>query len=92
MRLYHVSDHVEAILEQGFEDGAGFYRSDKMHRGVWLFDRPVEDGREREADARTVVVEVPDGLAARHEWIEENGEFRRFLIPARTVNRYLAKE
>lgn len=91
MRLYHVSDQAGLILEQGFEDGAGFYRSGKMYRGVWLFDRPVEDDEERAGDPRTVVVDIPDDLALRHEWLEEKGEYRRFLLPARIINRYLQK-
>jgi hypothetical protein len=44
MQLYHFSDHAEAILGQGFVDGDGFYHSGRLHRGVWLFDRPEEGG------------------------------------------------
>lgn len=92
MRLYHVSDEAKSILEQGFADGAGFYRSGKMHRGVWFFDRPVEKGEESTGDPRTVVVDIPDDLALRHEWLEENLGHRRFLLPARIANRYLKKD
>ena len=45
MHLYHASEHAEAILEQGFVDGDGFYHSGRLHRGVWLFDRSAEGGR-----------------------------------------------
>jgi hypothetical protein len=87
MRLYHVSDQVETILEHGFVDGDSFYHSGKLHRGVWLFDRPAEGYPA--ADSRTVVVDIPDDLAVRHEWLEEDRDYRQFLIPADLVNRYL---
>jgi hypothetical protein len=91
MLLYHVSDRVEGILEQGFLDGEGFYRSGKLHRGVWLFDRPVEEGRAYSGTvSRTLVVDIPDRVALRHEWLEAGTTHRQFLIPARIVNRYLA--
>jgi hypothetical protein len=91
MRLYHVSDHAETILASGFSDGSGFFRSGKLHRGVWLYDRPIEEGIERAANARTVVVDVPDDVALRHEWLDEPRPYRQFLIPARVANRYLEK-
>jgi hypothetical protein len=43
------------------------------------------------ADSRTVVVDIPDNLALRHEWLEEERDYRQFLIPAGLVNRYLMK-
>jgi hypothetical protein len=92
VRLYHVSDDTRTILERGFQDGPGFYRDGKMHRGVWLFDRPIEAGEDRPADSRTVVVDVPDDLALRHEWLDEPREYRQFLIPASVVNRYLQQQ
>ena len=89
MRLYSVSDQAEMILEGGFQDGAGFYRGGRLHRGVWLFDRPVEAGKEISDHSRTVVVDIPDDVALRHEWLEEKTGYRQFLLPAAIVNRYL---
>src|ERR671916_1840771 len=89
MRLFHVSDHAELILEEGFEDGRGFYREGKLHRGVWLFDKPTEEGPDQPGMARTVVLDVPDEVALRYEWLEEGSHQRRFLIPARILNRFL---
>jgi hypothetical protein len=37
------------------------------------------------ADSRTVVVDIPDNLALRHEWLEEERDYRQFLIPAGLV-------
>jgi hypothetical protein len=92
MHLYHASEHAEAILEQGFVDGDGFYHSGRLYRGVWLFDRPAEGGKDSTAaDSSTVVVDIPDDLALRHEWLEEDRGYRQFLIPAELLNRYLAK-
>jgi hypothetical protein len=72
VRLYHVSDHPAEILEHGFVDGDSFYHSGKLHRGVWLFDRPSPGGEESAAgDSKTVVLNVPDDVALRHEWLQE---------------------
>ena len=89
MRLYHVSDHAELILKEGFQDGPGFFRAGKLHRGVWLFAEPTEEGPDQPAMSRTVVVLIPDDVALRYEWLEEGSSQRRFLIPARVLNRYL---
>jgi hypothetical protein len=89
MRLYHVSDHAEIILKEGFQDGPGFYRGGKLHRGVWLFAEPTAEGPEEPATTRTVVVEIPDEVAARYEWLEAELPKRKFLIPASVINRYL---
>jgi hypothetical protein len=91
VRLYHVSDQAETILEWGFQDGSSFLRAGRMHRGVWLFDRPVEAGEEISDDVRTIVVDIPEDVALRHEWLEEATEYRRFLIPASVLNRYLKR-
>jgi hypothetical protein len=52
----------------------------------------VEDGEEISDDSRTVVVDIPDDVALRHEWLEEKTGYRRFLFPAAIVNRYLKME
>jgi hypothetical protein len=91
MILYHVSDDAQAILDHGFEDGESFYHEGVLHRGVWLYDRPMEDEHEQEVDLRTVTVNVSDDLAARHEWLDEGSGYRKFLIPAEVVNGYLGK-
>jgi hypothetical protein len=89
MKLYHVSDDAEAILDHGFHDGEGFYHEGTLHRGVWLFDVPMENDQEYEADSRTIVIDIPADLAARHEWLEESRHHRKFLLPAEIVNLYL---
>ncbi len=91
MKLYHVSDDAQAILDHGFQDGEGFYREGTLHRGVWVFDLPVENEQEYQADSRTIVVEIPDDLAARHEWLDEGSDYRKFLLPANILNRYMEK-
>jgi hypothetical protein len=91
VRLYHVSDHAETILEKGFVDGDSFYHLGKLHRGVWLFDVHPKEVEDSAADKSTVVVDIPEDLALRHEWLEEDRDYRRFLIPAELVNRYLTE-
>jgi hypothetical protein len=92
MILYHVGDDAPAVLERGFQDGESFYRGGVLHRGVWLFDRPMEHDQEQEVDLRTVAVDIPDDVAARHEWLQEGSSYRTFLIPAEIANGYLRKE
>jgi hypothetical protein len=92
MILYHVGDDAQAVLDRGFQDGESFYHEGILHRGVWLFDGPVEKEESQEADSRTIVVDIPDEVAARHEWVQEGSSYRTFLIPAEIVNRYLVKE
>ena len=87
-----MSDHAEIILKEGFEDDPGFYHEGKLHRGVWLFAEPIAEGPEEPATARIVVVTIPDEVAARYEWLEEKVSQRKFLIPARVLNRYLAAQ
>ena len=91
MILYHVTDDAQAILDHGFEDGEAFYHEGILHRGVWLFDRPIEEEQDQGVDLRTVAVDIPDDLAARHEWLQEGSNHRKFLIPAKIVNDYLRK-
>ena len=89
MRLYHFCEDPQAILDHGFEEGPGFYHEGKLHRGVWLFEFPKRGARQYEADSKTIVVEIPDELAARHEWLAEGSDHRKFLIPADLLNRRL---
>ena len=91
MILYHVSDDAQAILDHGFEDGEGFYHEGILHRGVWLFDRPVEGEDEQVRGPNTIVVDIPDDLAARHEWLQEGSTHRKFLIPAEIVSDYMER-
>lgn len=56
-----------------------------------MFDRPIENGQPSLSSERTIVVDVPEDVALRHEWLEEPGIYRRFLIPARIINPYLGE-
>jgi hypothetical protein len=89
MILYYVGDDAQTVLERGFLDGEGFYHEGILHRGVWLFDRPLEREQEQVAGSRTIVVDIPDHVAARHEWLQEGSSYRKFLIPAEIANGYL---
>jgi hypothetical protein len=59
---------------------------------MWLFNCPVERKHEQEADSRTIVVDIPDHVAARHEWLQERRSYRKLLIPAGIANGYLRKQ
>jgi hypothetical protein len=44
MKLYHTTTgaNAEAILREGFRDGEGRYGTDRLFRGVWLSDVPLD--------------------------------------------------
>jgi hypothetical protein len=70
MKLYHRTDHAEAILRDGFRDGEGSYLTANIYRGVWFADSPLD---ENEGAWGSVVIEVDagDSPLGEWEWVEE---------------------
>ena len=87
MLLYHRSSDADAILTEGFKDGAGYYRIDRLWSGLWLSDRPL-DVNEGAGGDTLLSVEIPEGDVLFYEWVEEGKPYREFLVPADLVNRY----
>jgi len=87
MKLYHRTNAAEAILEHGFKDSSGFYMTDRLHSGVWLSDRPLDDNEGADGDVLFCLA-IPEDVVKGYEWIEEGKPYREFLVPAMIVNAY----
>jgi hypothetical protein len=89
MKLFRCTsaDKAREIMKAGFVDATGNYLTDRVWKGVWLADRPldVNDGA-----AGDTVVEVDLNLTDEEldnwEWKGETKSFREFLISAELVN------
>lgn len=87
MNLYQRTNAAEAILSGGFRDGEGRYMTDQTWRGVWLSDRPL-DANEGAWGRYLLEIVIPEEIVAPFEWVDDEGTYREFLIPAEIVNRY----
>jgi hypothetical protein len=85
--LFHRTDRAAAILHDGFRDGEGNYLTDRLWRGVWLSDQPLDEN-DGAFGSNVLTVEIPGEIAEPFEWNEEGKPYREFLIPALMVNRY----
>lgn len=89
MILWHRTTTTNAlsILKHGFIDSRGNYMTDREFSGVWVSDRPLDcnDGAWGDALLR---IEMPftDADFADLEWIEENKNYREWLLPASYLN------
>jgi hypothetical protein len=87
MRVYHRTDHADAILRAGFRDVTGSYLTAGSHSGVWFSNVPLDINEG--ADGRALLaVEMDEGVFAAHEWVEEGKGYREALVPAEVANRY----
>jgi len=96
MILYHItsSENAAAIKRDGFRDTGGSYMTESEHRGVehrgvWLFDRPL-DANEGAWGDTAIAVDLPLSEADldQYEWKEEGKVYREWLIPAAIINKY----
>jgi transcriptional regulator with XRE-family HTH domain len=89
--LFHTTTETAqtAIISEGFRDGEGHYMTSRLHRGVWLSDRPLNgcDGAPEEAFLLLVLLSMSDAELRKYEWIEECKSYREFLVPASVINR-----
>lgn len=87
IRLYHRTDSADVILRDGFRDGEGTYMTTQRWTGVFFSDRPLDcnEGANGSAVIRVVAVEQE---IAQYEWIEEEGTYREWCIPAQLANSY----
>jgi hypothetical protein len=88
MLLYHLTEHGDRILAEGFRDAEGTYLTRNVYRGVWVSDRPLginEVGGEGED---ILAVDVAEAVVAEYEWIEDCKPYREFLVPAAILNEH----
>jgi hypothetical protein len=87
--FFHRTTRVAAlqILDDGFQDGTGYYLTDRKHRGVWLSDRPLDINEEARGDELlAVVIGLSDAEVTEYEWVEEGKTYREWLFPAEILN------
>lgn len=76
---------AQAIIQGGFRDAEGHYLTDRVWRGVWVSDRPLEEGG-KEFDA-LLGIRIARGLIEPWEWVEDGkDDYREFLVPAAVLN------
>lgn len=93
MRLYHatLAGLADLIIENGFDDRSP--RDTPGDPGTFFADQPVTGWDSTGSEYTTLVVDVPDDVALKHEIHDrypgdEDSGFREFLLPAAVVNRY----
>jgi hypothetical protein len=90
MLLYHNTfpESAAAVVATGFRDRVHFYMTPTRHRGVWFIDKPEFCPDPDDRRSIWLVVDLPDEVVRRYEWVAEGSPYREFLIPAQIVNRY----
>jgi hypothetical protein len=70
-----------------FAKAAGTYMTARVHKGVWVSDRPLVllSGIDLD-DMACFEIEGALDVLVQFEWIEEGKAFREFLVPAATLN------
>jgi hypothetical protein len=87
VRVYHRTDHAEAILRDGFRDTTGSYLTTEPHTGVWFSGVPLDVDQGADGEA-LLAVEMDENVFAAHEWVEDAKSYREALVPAEVANRY----
>jgi hypothetical protein len=88
VRVYHSTEHAEAILRDGFRDGTGSYgMHDTTLRGVFVADQPVGVGDGAKGE-QVLAIDLPGDPEAYGgvELIEDRKGFREWCIPADRIN------
>jgi hypothetical protein len=93
--LYHRTNResAESILYDGFKDGVGTYLTDRVWRGVWLSNIPLDENEGARGEVLLAVhLQIPAReLREQYEWKEQGKGYREFLIPAEVLNRHVKK-
>src|SRR5437660_9450920 len=87
MQCYHrtTQEKARSILENGFLDGEGKFLTDRIWRGVWVSNRPLDSNEGAEGDV-LLEIRIPESEVTPFEWVEEGKPYREFLVPARILN------
>jgi hypothetical protein len=87
VRLFHrtTAGSARAILASGFKDAVGTYLTDRLERGVWLSNVPLDCNEGASGDT-LLEVRIARWRVARYEWKEPGKPYREFLVPARVLN------
>jgi hypothetical protein len=87
MLYYHRTsqENARSILKTGFHDGEGKYLTDRIWKGVWVSDRPLDSNEGAEGEA-LLEIHIPENEVSPFEWAEKERPYREFLVPARVLN------
>jgi hypothetical protein len=90
MDLYHRTYAAEAIIRNGFHDGAVSERHPDVIPGVFVSDQPLDERDGALGNVVLVVSGVPEAAIAQFEWLCPDGmrSFREFVVPAEVLNRF----
>jgi len=92
MILYHKThwEYAQSILENGFEDGRGYYHTASLHSGVWFYGRPSlggADGSGFDAELK-VTVSLSERDLDQYKWDDPVVGEAEWLIPAEVIKRH----
>ncbi len=84
---YHrtTQENAWSILKNGFRDCVGKFLTDRIWKGVWVSNRPLDSNEGAEGDA-LLEIRIPESEVTPFEWAEEEKPYREFLVPARVLN------
>jgi hypothetical protein len=90
MDLYHRTYAAEAIIRDGFHDGAGSGLRPDVVPGVFVSDQPLDERDGALGNVVLVISGVPESEISRFEWLcpDDMRSFREFVIPAAVLNRF----
>jgi hypothetical protein len=99
LKLFHRTDHGEAILREGFRDMTGTYATDTELTGVWFSDVPLNVlDQIHGKDLLEITLDLQETDIADYECVSDpipdpdTGEmvnparYREWIIPASLVN------
>jgi hypothetical protein len=87
MKAYHRTYYYEEILREGFLDATGTYLTmpPEEFTGVWISDRPLDISEGADGDV-FLVLDIPEEIFAKYEWVEDEKPYREALVPAEILN------
>jgi hypothetical protein len=82
-------DTARQIIANGFRDGEGSYLTQRLHTGVWVSDRPLDENEGACGNA-LIRVELAKNECeiASFEWIEDEKPYREWLMLASLINEF----
>jgi hypothetical protein len=79
--------NARTILAKDFKDGMGTHLTNRVWRGVWLSNVPLDSNEGANGDTLLKVTLTPTHAdLARYEWIEDGKPYRDWLVPAKLIN------
>lgn len=68
MRAFHRTSHAPDILRDGFKDAEGTYLTDRVWRGVWVSDRPLDINEGATATCCLLSMFPPNSSPSTNGW------------------------